>query len=128
GKDWDVTWTEGGRRMRLFQVGEENTTHVLAQSPSGNNRPRMSAISRRHGKETIFVSVIEPYQGRSKLRGLTCQTSEDNKTITVELRYGKGKDTVVIPIQPGKGLLKSGSKSGEGYAMWNGKLIKNKKP
>lgn len=119
GNDWDITWTIGKQHMRMFQLGADKTTHLLAQTPScDEDESRMGAISRRHGKKTIFISVIEPFSEESQLVSLKQLKESPDGTLTLELTHTNGTEIVVIPVKPGKSQLQCGDVSGQGFAAW----------
>ncbi len=124
---WDVTWRFGDRSLRMLQLGETGTVHLLASEPT-LDEPRTAALARRKARKTVFITVFEPFRQESKLVGLRRTDNGSDGCITLVLEHAGGMDTVTMPLRPGKAHLSCGDVSGQGFAAWcrhsaKGKLV-----
>ncbi|MDW5290187.1 heparinase II/III family protein [Formosa sp. PL04] len=101
-----VQFDEDGMKLDVHTLWPKTSEIVISKYPNGgkqrgirNNPERRTYGVRVKEKETVFLSLIEPYKGHSAIKNIT---SESSNKITVELQDGR---TQTISITDLKGEL-----------------------
>jgi len=88
-------FTRDGRHLLLLQVAPEGAEVILAEDPARGNDPRTSCcISRRRGKATTYVTVLQPYRSEPTVQLLSVEGEGD---LTVKVTTNVGEDVLALP-------------------------------
>ena len=89
---WDATFSQPGGGMRVHMLGEIGTTVVLGEGLGQDlTIPVPFAMARRQATATRFITVLEPFSGTSRLRGVRLKRPD-----VVEVTSDSGVDEISL--------------------------------
>ncbi len=90
--EWEATFTQKDSSIRLRMLGEAGTTVVLGHGLGEDlSVPVPFALARRQGATARFVTLLEPFQGDSRIRSFRLVAPD-----TVRVESAAGVDEIVI--------------------------------
>lgn len=90
--DWEATFAQPDSALRLRMLGEAGTTVVLGHGLGEDlSVPVPFALARRRGETARFVTLLEPFQGDSRIRSFRLVAPD-----TVRVESAAGVDEIVI--------------------------------
>lgn len=90
--DWIVTFAQQDSSLQLRMLGEPGTTVVLGTGLGQDLAvPVPFALARRQGESARFVTLLEPFQGASRVRSVRLVAPD-----TIRVESAAGVDEIVI--------------------------------
>ena len=83
----------GERSLLLMQAQPAGGEVILAKDPD-RGTPTSCCIARRRGKDTLYVTVLEPYTSAPTVRGISVESGDAAVTVSVE--HASGKDVFTL--------------------------------
>ncbi|MBJ2175937.1 heparinase II/III family protein [Aureibaculum sp. A20] len=92
-KGTKIEFDEEGNKLDVYSIWPKKAEILLSSYPNGgkqrdirNNPNRKTYGVRVNEKEVVFLNVIEPYQGESKIDKIVCKTADQ---LTIYLKDGR---------------------------------------
>ncbi|MGI5819505.1 MAG: heparinase II/III domain-containing protein [Armatimonadota bacterium] len=94
-----ATFTGAGPSLLMLHAAPGGAEIIAADDPvRANEPPTASVISRVSAAEAAWVSVLETFEGRASVAGLSVE--ETGEGLVIRVAHGDGVDELTVPADP----------------------------
>ena len=101
-KTWSARFAQPDTSVCLTMAGGERTEVHFGMGIGHRLRPCPMLFARRQAKATTFVSVVEPYRGQSRVKGIRrIRVEGDEGAVAFEISHTRGRDVLMLARDTG---------------------------